>query len=112
MVLSEELVIPIGGFDFGPGVVFFYNSLPDKVDNPAPIVTSREGELYAVIDDKVYVPVEKIPLERFIKEDQNAVFLAQMDGETFMAKIKFKIELRKDTLLELFALVRARSMLV
>ncbi len=105
-----DYIIPFGGMEVKEGLILFYNSLPEKFLWNKPELKEVNGEIYAVVSG-VCIPVEKIPFKRFVDEGASLIFLSVLNSDSFMAKVMYTIEVQKDTILELYGLVKAKSLL-
>lgn len=109
--MNTDYLKPFGCVEFEKGIMFLYNFLPENVSLNKPSLEEIEGEMFALFNHNICVPVEKIPLDRFLKDDINKIILAVINESYFVAKIAYVIEMRKETMIDLLSLVKAKKLL-
>ncbi|MDI1472965.1 hypothetical protein QI155_10520 [Thermodesulfovibrio sp. 1176] len=106
-----EKFLPFGGLNIKNGVMFFFKELPEKIVWKKPVLQEFNDEIYAFIGEGIYIPIEKLPLEDIINNNAGIIILALINEQNFLAKTLYTIELQKETALELYALIKAKSLI-
>lgn len=106
-----DIIMPFGGLHTREGIIFFFKELPETLTWKTPVLHERDGEIYAVVGESIFIPVEKIPLNTAIDNGKALIILAVINEQDFLARAFYTIELQKETALELYTLVKAKRLL-
>lgn len=106
-----DIIMPFGGIHTREGVIFFFKELPEILTWKTPVLQERDDEIYAVVGENIFIPVERIPFDTAINNGKALIALAVINEQHFLARTLYTIELQKETALELYTLVKAKKLL-
>lgn len=106
-----DIIMPFGGLYTKEGIIFFFKELPETLTWKTPVLHEKDGEIYAVVGENIFIPVERIPFNTAIDNGKALIILAVINEQNFLARVLYTIDLQKETAIELYTLIKAKKLL-